>query len=55
MPIYRMYLLDEGGKFCDVRQFFAVDDADARDRSRALSDGQRWELWLSAELIAQGN
>ena len=53
MPTYRLYRLDEAGKFGTGEAMDASDDYDAMDKARAVGHAFNCEVWLARRLIGR--
>ena len=51
MPTYRLYKLDEGGKFSAAEALEAHDDDEAMKAARASGHAFACEVWLARRLI----
>jgi len=55
MPDYRLYCLDRDGKFTNVHQIEADNDADAVSKARKLKLSVKCELWERGRMVAALN
>jgi len=53
MPTYRLYKLDEAGKYDISEQLTAADDAEAMMLARAMEHPFLCELWLARRLVGR--
>lgn len=53
MPTYRLYKLDEGGKFSAAEALEAHDDDEAMKAARASGHAFACEVWLARRLIGR--
>lgn len=53
MPTYRLYKLDEAGKYNISEQINAADDAEAMMLARAMEHPFLCELWLARRLVGR--
>lgn len=53
MPTYRLYKLDEGGKFAAAEALEAQDDDEAMKAARASGHAFACEVWLARRLIGR--
>jgi hypothetical protein len=53
MSLYRIYCLNEGGRFSSAREIEADSDADAIARARELKHAFNCELWNGDRLVAR--
>ena len=53
MPEYRLYCLNELGKFAKLHEFAAASDAEALAKARAMKLTVPCELWSRNRLVAE--
>jgi len=53
MHQYRIYCLDDEGRFRKVKEVEAPDDADALSRARALGHSGECEVWRGSRLVGR--
>ena len=53
MPTYRLYKLDEAGKFTAAEALDAQDDDEAMKTARGLGHAFACEVWLARRLIGR--
>jgi hypothetical protein len=53
MPTYRLYKLDEAGKFAAGEGLDAADDDEAMKKARAAGHAFACEVWLARRLIGR--
>ena len=53
MPTYRLYKLDEAGKFNTSEGLQAADDTEAMTMARAVAHPFACEVWLARRLIGR--
>ena len=53
MPTYRLYKLDEDGKFAAAEALDAADDDEAMKTARATGHAFACEVWLARRLIGR--
>jgi hypothetical protein len=53
MPEYRLYCLNDRGRFAKAHEFTAQDDSDALEKAKTLKAGVDCELWNRDRLIAK--
>jgi hypothetical protein len=53
MTTYRLYKLDEAGKFNVSEQFEAADDSEAMTLARAREHPFMCEVWLARRLVGR--
>jgi hypothetical protein len=53
MAQYRLYCLNDRGKFTKAQEINAADDADALNQAREMKLPVRCELWEHGRMIAE--
>jgi len=53
MPTYRLFKLNEAGKYADREEMDADDDDQAMVRARAVGHAFTCELWLGRRLVGR--
>lgn len=53
MPIYKLYRLDEAGKFDTSEAIDAADDSEAMKLARAIEHPYTCEVWLVRRLVGR--
>jgi hypothetical protein len=53
MPEYRLYCLNDDGRFAKLHEINAASDADALDQARELKVDAACELWNRNRLVAK--
>ena len=53
MPTYRLYKLDEAGKFAAAEELEASDDDEAMQAARTTEHAFACEVWLARRLIGR--
>jgi ATP phosphoribosyltransferase len=51
MPQYRVYTLDDAGKFVGAREIEAVDDDEAMELVRLYPDDVGFEVWSGSRMV----
>ena len=53
MVDYRLYSLGADGRFCQLHEIHAVNDAEALQKARDMKLPTRSELWVNERLVAR--
>jgi hypothetical protein len=53
MPTYRLFKLDQAGKYAEREEMDAPDDYIAMDKARAVGHVFTSELWLGRRLVGR--